>query len=95
MPNEQPSTAYTQVNRQKSRNRHQNFVVPEGIRRDVLAKTDGFQITYYEQSRDSDKVLVTFDGIGSDISDSGFGTKFALANGYNHVFVAQRIRSRY
>jgi len=95
MLNEQPSTAYAQVNRKKSRNRHQNFVVPEGIRRDVLAKTDGFQITYYEQSRDSDKVLVTFDGIGSDISDSGFGTKFALAHGYNHVFVAQRIRSQY
>lgn len=60
-----------------------------------LASSTGFKITYHKNSIPSDTVMITFGGLPSRISAKGFGSNFALAMGYDHIFVAQEAGSQY
>ena len=66
-----------------------------GVEQHTLAQAEGFKITYYEQKKRSNKLVITFDSINSGISSEGFGTQFVLKNGYDAIFVAQKARTQY
>lgn len=61
----------------------------------TLADSDGYRITLHRAARPARRVLVTFGGQPSGLSDSGFGTDFALEQGYDTVFVAQAHGTQY
>lgn len=61
-----------------------------------LADHEDYRITLHQAgSQPSGKLIVTFGGQPSDLSDSGFGTDFAIAKGWDNVFVAQRHGTQY
>ena len=66
-----------------------------GVEQHTLAQAEGFKITYYEQKKRSNKLVITFDSINSGISSEGFGTQFILKNGYDTIFVAQKAKTQY
>lgn len=61
----------------------------------TLAESDGFLITYHKNSKPSEKVGISFGGLPSKKTPTGFGSSFILKQGFDHIFVAQRAGSQY
>lgn len=61
----------------------------------TLADDDGYLITRYEGRERSDLLLISFGGLTSGRARKGFGTAFALARGYEHIYVAQEGGTQY
>lgn len=61
----------------------------------VLAEDDGYLITYHPAKVATKKLLITFGGLPSSKTRTGFGSDFAMKNGYHHIFVAQSAGSQY
>src|SRR5699024_2704760 len=61
----------------------------------TLADAPGYMITYHKNDRLTDKVVISFGGLPSKKTSSGFGSKFILKQGYDHIFVAQAARTQY
>lgn len=61
----------------------------------VLADHPEYRITFHPGNADSNRVVVTFGGQPSGLSDTGFGSQFVMAEGWHHVFVAQAAGSQY
>lgn len=53
----------------------------------ILAETQDYKITYYDNG--SDITFITFNGFGSTLKSYPFGLKFLLSKGYNVVACAQ------
>ncbi|MCB5199796.1 hypothetical protein LGQ03_11155 [Loktanella sp. TSTF-M6] len=60
-----------------------------------LANHPDYRITYHPAPAPTEKLMITFGGQPSDISDTGFGSDFAMKHGWDHVFVAQRRHSQF
>lgn len=55
-----------------------------------------YRITLHQAGDEpTEKVVVTFGGQPSDLSDSGFGTDYCLKNGWDNIYVAQRYGTQY
>ena len=65
---------------------------PEGR---VLAESSGYLITYHPAKEPSNKLLITFGGLPSSKTRTGFGSDFAMKKGYHHIFVGQAPGSQY
>lgn len=61
----------------------------------TLADAPGYLITYHKNNSESDTVMITFGGLPSKKTATGFGSNFALKQGYDHIFVAQAAGSQY
>lgn len=62
----------------------------------ILANHADYRITLLKAGdRPAERVIVSFGGQPSDLSDEGFGTTFALDNGCDNIFVAQRHGTQY
>lgn len=62
----------------------------------VLAEHADYRITLLQWGdRPSDRVVISFGGQPSGLSDTGFGSRFALENGWDNIFVAQRHGTQY
>ncbi|EKO3597160.1 polysaccharide deacetylase family protein [Vibrio metschnikovii] len=64
----------------------------------VLSEQDGYMITYHRnkfEANNRNKVVISFGGLPSRKTKTGFGTKFLLKMGYDHIFVAQEAGSQY
>lgn len=66
-------------------------VRPEGR---VLVENEDYMMTFYP-SDTSEKLVISFGGLPSKLTKSGFGTRFIVDQGWSHVFVAQREGSQY
>ena len=65
---------------------------PDGV---ILAEDEGYLITYHPASSESKKMLITFGGLPSSKTRTGFGSDYAIKKGYHHIFVAQAAGSQY
>lgn len=65
---------------------------PKGM---VLAEGEGYLITYHPAAVESKKILITFGGLPSSKTRTGFGSDYAIKKGYHHIFVAQAAGSQY
>lgn len=61
----------------------------------VLAEGEGYLITYHPAAAESKKLLITFGGLPSSKTRTGFGSDYAIKKGYHHIFVAQAAGSQY
>ena len=62
----------------------------------IIAEDDGYMITYHKNEENaSDKVVLSFGGAPSKKTQMGFGSRFILSMGYDHIFVAQEELSQY
>lgn len=61
----------------------------------TLAESDGFLITYHKNTQPSEKVGISFGGLPSKKTPTGFGSNFILKQGFDHIFVAQQAGSQY
>lgn len=62
----------------------------------TLADHADYRITLLQAGEQpADRIIVSFGGQPSDLSDVGFGSKFALENGWDNIFVAQRHGTQY
>lgn len=61
----------------------------------ILAENPDFRITFHAANRQHDPLVVTFAGQPGQMADRGFGTDFALRNGFDTVYVAQRFESHF
>lgn len=62
----------------------------------TLADHPDYRITLHQAGSKRSKIcLVTFGGQPSDLADAGFGTEFALKNGWDTIYVAQRYGTQY
>lgn len=64
----------------------------------VLYESEGAMITYHKNkllSEKAKKIVISFGGLPSKKTKTGFGTSFILNQGYDHIFVAQAPRSQY
>lgn len=61
----------------------------------VLADTPDYRFVLHRNKIPSSTLLVTFDVITSGISDNGFGTKVAIKNSIDNLYVSQREFSSY
>lgn len=61
----------------------------------TLAETSGYLITYHKNPQPTNTIMITFGGLPSKKTPTGFGSKFALKQGYDHIFVAQEQGSQY
>ncbi len=61
----------------------------------TLADHADYRITYHPAPQASHRMVITFGGQPSDLSDKGFGSDFAMSQGWNHIFVAQRVGTQY
>lgn len=65
-------------------------------KKQILVDHADYRITLLQAGdRPADRVIVSFGGQPSDLSDVGFGSQFALENGWDNVFVAQRHGTQY
>lgn len=65
-------------------------------KKQILADHADYRITLHQwNEKPSDLVLVSFGGQPSDLWDIGFGSQFALENGWDNIFVAQRHGTQY
>lgn len=62
---------------------------------EVLAEGEGYLITYHPAKVKSDKLIISFGGLPSSKTRTGFGSDFAIKSGYHHIFVAQAPGSQY
>lgn len=62
---------------------------------EVLAEGEGYLITYHPAQSQSDKLLISFGGLPSSKTRTGFGSDFAIKSGYHHIFAAQAPGSQY
>src|SRR5690625_4352730 len=60
-----------------------------------LAESPGFLITYHKNEKPTDKVGISFGGLPSKRTSTGFGSSFILKQGFDHIFVAQQEGSQY
>lgn len=60
----------------------------------ILIATDNYEITLYA-TYSSKKCIITFGEIDSKLEESGFGSKLILMDGYDHIYVAQKINTQY
>ncbi|WP_201549606.1 hypothetical protein [Psychrobacter sp. Pi2-1] len=61
----------------------------------TLADEEGFMITFHPSKINTNKLLVSFGGLPSSKTPKGFGSDFAINNGFHHIFVAQQANSQY
>lgn len=61
----------------------------------VLADAPGYKITYHRNLRPTGKLVISFGGLPSKKTTTGFGSKFILSQGWDHVFVAQAAMTQY
>lgn len=61
----------------------------------TLADAPGYLITYHKSNQEADTVVISFGGLPSKKTPTGFGSKFILKQGYDHIFVAQEAGSQY
>ncbi|CAM3187162.1 hypothetical protein SAMN04488021_12026 [Paracoccus aminovorans] len=65
-------------------------------RKHILADHADYRITLLQAGNaPAARVVVSFGGQPSDLSDVGFGSSFALENGWDNIFVAQRHGTQY
>jgi len=68
--------------------------VPSGGK-ETIASQPGYLITLHRSKASSKVLLISFDGITGTLREKGFGSQFALKNGYDHLFVAQAEGTQY
>nr|WP_289037970.1 CapA family protein [uncultured Allobacillus sp.] len=63
----------------------------------TLASTRNYKVTYYSKGTpfSSNKCIITFGEIDSNMEDLGFGSKLIMSNGYDYIYVAQRKQTQY
>lgn len=61
----------------------------------TLAEAPGYLITYHKNKNFTDKVVISFGGLPSRKSATGFGSQFIQKQGYDHIFVAQAAGTQY
>lgn len=62
----------------------------------TLAAHNYFLITYHQAGdAPSDRIIISFGGLPTDIKTSGFGTGFSLRHGWDTIYVAQRYTTQY
>ncbi|SEW10380.1 hypothetical protein SAMN04488515_1061 [Cognatiyoonia koreensis] len=61
----------------------------------ILDETANYRITRHLGDQQHDTLVVTFAGQPGQMAEKGFGTDFALKNGYETVYVAQRYESHF
>lgn len=61
----------------------------------VLDEAPGYKITYHRNSTPTDKLVISFGGLPSKKTQTGFGSKFILNQGWDHIFVAQEEMTQY
>ncbi|MBI6629459.1 hypothetical protein [Pontibaca salina] len=60
-----------------------------------IARSDGFCITGYFRAKKPRRLIITFGDIKSRLASEGFGTRWALATGYDTIYVAQKRKTQY
>jgi peptidoglycan/xylan/chitin deacetylase (PgdA/CDA1 family) len=60
-----------------------------------LAEDEDFLVTFHKNQQENDTILISFGGLPSKKTETGFGSEFALSNGLDHIFVAQREKTQY
>lgn len=62
----------------------------------ILASNKNYKITYYcNESTQSQKCVVTFGEISSNLDEEGFGSNVILKEGMDHIYVAQKRGTQY
>lgn len=62
----------------------------------ILANHEDYRVTLHQaDEKPSEKLVVTFGGKGSGLSEIGFGTSFCLKNKWDTVYVAQKPKTQY
>lgn len=61
----------------------------------TLADAPGYLITYHKNSIPNKKVVISFGGLPSGKTPTGFGSNFIQKLGYDHIYVAQAPGSQY
>ena len=67
----------------------------ETVTRLRLAEDEDFLVTFHKNRQENNIVLISFGGLPSKKTQTGFGSEFALSNGLDHIFVAQREKTQY
>ena len=60
----------------------------------ILASTSNYKITAYTTGN-SHKCIITFGEIDSKLDETGFASKLVMSEGYDHIYVAQKIHTQY
>lgn len=68
---------------------------PAHVETTVLKETDGYMISYHRNTPESDVLVISFGGLPSRKTRTGFGSQFILKQGYDHIFVAQEAGTFY
>ncbi|HCH27812.1 MULTISPECIES: polysaccharide deacetylase family protein [Psychrobacter] len=78
-------------------NKKTEFYTPDIYKEGIypIAESEGFLITYHKNKGNSNKVVLSFGGLPSKKTQTGFGSSFIMSLGYDHIFVAQEALSQY
>lgn len=63
--------------------------------RQTVVESENYLITYHQNENPSSKLVISFGGLPSGKTATGFGSSFILKQGWDHVFVAQAPMSQY
>ncbi len=66
-----------------------------GATSQILKETSGYRISHHTGEESAQVLLITFGAVSSGITTRGWGTQFALKQGYDNIYVAQREGSQY
>ncbi len=61
----------------------------------LAEKIGSYRFTYYKQKNNSEIIIFTFGTIRTDFSSPAFGFPFLIAEGFDHVHVAQGLSQQY
>src|SRR5690625_4602369 len=62
----------------------------------ILESSRNYKITYYTKGNSqSNKCIITFGEIDSNMEESGFGSEMIMSTGFDHIYVAQRKHTQY
>lgn len=61
----------------------------------TIANEPSYWVTLHQGQQPSELLLITFGGTDTKLTGQGFGTDFALKNGYDTIYVAQKPGSQY
>ncbi|SFM27076.1 GDSL-like Lipase/Acylhydrolase [Gracilibacillus orientalis] len=62
----------------------------------ILSSSKNYKITYYyNEEKPSNKCVIAFGEIDSNMEEVGFGQKLVLELGYDYIYVSQRRRTQY
>ncbi|MCR6098227.1 CapA family protein [Salipaludibacillus agaradhaerens] len=62
----------------------------------VLVSTKNYKITYHKNKHsETNKCIITFGEIDSDLDEVGFGSQLIMSEGLDHIYVAQKKSTQY